>query len=526
MHDRSLQGVAPRTGEAALTRSFWLWCAVVVIPHAALLAAPPVNLEFAFLEGTRSLLDPQYADGATRYFAYQANPLGYSLLSAGLCRALQLPAADWSLRLLSLAGGVALLAAGREWFRLLRPGALGQFHLWAAVTMLCPLVWIYTGRGTADILPAGLACLAIAWCCRARLDARFHLLAGTCFALAAIVKFNVLLIGCAFVLLVLRQGGSLRSRVAYLACYTLLPAAVLGLYFVWLHQRFDVLLLGDRFKSMHNPVGYARQFWTVLALYLSYLAMLPGLLNVRPIVAWLAGGSRTRAIALAVAGLVLAYALGSVLEDANLGEMRFGGFDYLLPSWAFPLLRGGCLVLALALFGDIAARAWRERDELSLLLLAAVVPYLLVSSLSRPAQRYLLICLPLLLFYLVAAFPELRFRGKQRLAWATVVMFAGLSAVGSWYSVEQGTAAARMVDWIAAEGLLDQTHPGDIEAHAAHRFPIRSSAPPQFSVSAQPQTSALHVERVTLFGRQLRAYSLYRVDGAPVTTAAAEGHLR
>ncbi len=56
--------------DKALNRWFWIWCGVVVGLHAIILNAPPVNLEFAFFEGAKTLFDPEYAAGADWYFAY------------------------------------------------------------------------------------------------------------------------------------------------------------------------------------------------------------------------------------------------------------------------------------------------------------------------------------------------------------------------------------------------------------------------------------------------------------------------
>lgn len=500
-------------------RWLWAWCAVVVVGHALFLNAAPVNLEFAFQEAAKTLATPDYSEGADRYFTYQANPLGFSLLTAGLWKLTHLPPSFWSPRLLSLAGAIAVLYSGYQWFRLFRPGAIQLFNLWAAVTALCPLMWIYTGRGTADVLPAGLVCLAITWCCQARGRLAWHLLAANCFVLASIVKFNALLVGVGFLYLVYREPGSLRERVRNAACYALLPTAALIVYFTWLYARFNIFLLNTQFQTIHNPVAHVHHYWAVLGLYVSYLAMLPGLLTLRPLLLLKALPSTRAKMAAMLAGLALSVVLGVALSTADIGEMKFGGFDYLLPPLVFASLRGACLVLGAAIVAEMLYRAWAKHDELSGLLVAAVIPFLLISSGSRPAQRYLLICLPLVLFYLTALTPRSLRRATQGLGWSSALVFTGLSAVGCWYTLAQGNAAERTATWIAEHGLLAETAPGVIEGHAGYHFPAQPAASPLYRVVEHHAAGALHEEPVYVLGRHIRSYYVTPLEGA--TTASA-----
>jgi len=136
----------------------WLWVGliVLVVGHLPTLGAGFVNREWAFAEATRTLLDPGYEEGLHKYCGQQANPLGYSLTTAGLLGVTGLPVAFWTVRLPSLAGGCLLLFAG---YRLAgaRPAAGGgRFGLWVAVVVSNPLVWCYTGQATVDALPAAI----------------------------------------------------------------------------------------------------------------------------------------------------------------------------------------------------------------------------------------------------------------------------------------------------------------------------------------------------------------------------------
>jgi transposase len=106
-------------------------------------------------------------------------------------RVLAVPASDptwafWTARLASLAGGALILASGFLWFR--KTGSLRAdlFWLWGGVTTLCPLVWIFTGRGTADVLPVGILCWAFTACWLAEGRWKGHCLAAGLLAKRAV----------------------------------------------------------------------------------------------------------------------------------------------------------------------------------------------------------------------------------------------------------------------------------------------------------------------------------------------------
>ena len=155
-------------------RGLVFWLAVMICGHAIVLNEPFVNQEVAFSEGARGLAEPGYPEGLTRFWRHQVNPLGYSAITALFRSVLHLPVlqlpvlhltgAFWTARLASLAGGALILVSGYLWFR--KTGSLRAdlFWLWGGVTTLCPLVWIFTGRGTADVLPVGILCCAFTAC--------------------------------------------------------------------------------------------------------------------------------------------------------------------------------------------------------------------------------------------------------------------------------------------------------------------------------------------------------------------------
>ncbi len=486
---------------------FFAWCVVLLSAHALHLGEPFVNQEFAFSEAARSLRDPTYPDGLARYWTHQANPLGYSAATALLLKVLSLPQTFWSVRLPSLLGGLALLLAGRVACWKCEGARADLFNLWCALCTLNPLAWFYTGAATADALPAGLTCLALALCRVAEGRWRWHLLAGLLFTGAVLTKLNMLLLLPGFVYLVhAPAAGPPARRAPLLACYTILPGAALAAYFAWLYTSFGIVLIPERFRAVHSPRNYA-DFPVVLARYASYVTLLLGLLALLPVARAFIARPRPRFALMTALALGLAL-LGAAAANRPLGEMDFGGFDRLLPGWVFLTLRTASLALALFLAWDLLTPSGTGRGPLGAFPAWALLPYVGVSSLTRPAQRYLLPCLPLVLFALILGAPASLRRLTRLLGWVTVVCCLPVDVVGTAYLVAEGRAAENMAQWVMRFGDIEATRPGPLVHHAGQHFPVRPPPEPRFEIVTEPTPDSLHREAVRVFGHEVFSYYL------------------
>ena len=299
-------------------------------------------------------------------------------------------------------------------------------------------------------------------------------------------------------------------------------------YFAWVFWQLQrPVRCRTSFAPRHSPfTDTALGFPAILAAYSSYLVMLTGLLAVVPLVSlWRPLTIRLRII-LGGGVLVLATGAAAALRGFDAGEMGFGGFDRMLPGGLFVCLRGAFLVLAAACAFELCRKAISENDELCQFLLAALIPTLLISSCSRPAQRYLLVAVPWV-FFALTVLSQRRMQRLTRLAgWMSVAIFCGMSVVAAVYGVAHGRAADRMAHWIVEQGLAAETEPGDMRAHCDQYFPIVLPTEPKYVVQAKPAEGAIHTEAVSILGRSLRGFYLVPADGAGIQPARREPERR
>lgn len=486
---------------------------IVVVGQAINLNRPFVNIEYAFSEAARSLADSQYTDGIERYWMAQANPLGYSALASVCVRLFGYD--HWTVRVPAVFGMVALLCAG--WLYCRRypgdsdpPGA-GQFWLWAALIALNPLVWIYGGSATADVLPAGLIALSLVMCFVADTKMRWHVVAGLLFAATIVMKLNAILLGLGFVYVVWHGKAPIKTKLVQLLNYTLVPALGLVAYFSVVYSQYGVLLVPDAIWNLVKDKDYIADYPAIVLMYLSYLVMLLGLIGIMPIINTFTHGSRRRATVVTLAALVAGIAAWLILSDFGQGELDYGVFSRLLPAKLFTLIRVAGLMVAVFLFVHLFESVRKRTDGFAGVVVFSIVPFLLIWSLYRPTQRYLLLCLPIVLIWLILESPRDTRNWLNRLGWPTAVVFAAITFVGVCYITSLGQAAENMALWIRQNGDVNNTSPGVITQHARHHFPVKRVSRPRYVVVSSTDADVLHEEAVRLFGHNVQTFYLVEV---------------
>jgi len=477
-----------------LEARFWPAVSVItlvfVLTQLLFLWRPSVNLEYVFVEAAQSLAGQESIERLDYYWHYQANPLGYSLIASLLLRLLPMFEPIAAVRLVSVMGGVLLLCSAAELLRYL-PSVSRRFCIWTLLLLAFhPMIWLYTNNATADVLPAGLVLASLACCLRGRANWLWHLPGVLLFGVSCIVKFNCALMspGLVFILLVTAKHEPDRRWKHWLAltCYALFSMGCLAIYFVWINRQFGIVILPEKYKSVHSFDTPWQQRVMAMMLYLDFLVLFGGPLILFGVKSALATHRRQQAYQLA--GLLIVFVLAwlGFSGMSRMGEMDSGGLLALLGSNLFSIgLSVGVILLLLMVYCVNKSIKSAERGYV-LMMLATALPYLLISSMSRPAQRYLILILPLFLIWLSWMVCEDKRILSRLLLWSCLGMFLVLTSVGVLYLQGQGTAAQRMGRWIDQHQLTNQTDPGILAAHIGSHFPIQNKAKQPYYIMMTP----------------------------------------
>ena len=484
------------------------WSALSVILHAFYINTPFVNLEYVFAQATQSLLDPETKQSMSIYFSMQANPLGYVWFSTIFHFLMGEPEGFWSYRLASLSGLVVILGAGAIFASSLKSSPARNFHLWCALVTFSPIIWLFSGRATADILPVGLLFLSFAMAFKNEAKPIYGWLAPLIFLLAIIVKYHALLMAPGFIYIFWCQNQCQFNGAWAKKCgqFFILPLLGFFAYFWTIYNQYGFFLTPDKHSQLEFGLA---NFLKTFSLYASYLGILLGpiilisILSVRknwPGKWWV----------LLVAGLGLGVWTGINPFGFQVGEMNYGPLDGLLNGSLVLLVKGLGGIFFCFLIFDCFLEAGKNKNAVAGFFLTVCLPYLMICSLTRPAQRYLVFLIPIIFYFLVFYKLQGRIFYRSVLGWGTVTIFVLANIFAVNYQVAQARASDNMAQWLIENNLIEQTHPGGIYANSGQYFvPFLKSPKTQrvLEHSGDVETSS-HSEKVVVFGKTLKTYYL------------------
>jgi hypothetical protein len=482
--------------------------ALFVVAHVLLLHLPMINWEYAFSEGARYFSDGDL-EHLQQYFGHEANTLAVPWLAFAIHRLLPALDIDYAPRLVSSLG-IPLLAWGllrinRQLTEKANP------YLLISIVLLNPLVWTYSGRGTADFLPAAVGVFALSLYWGGDEKKGLNLLpvaaASAVLGIAAVVKYHaLLLLGGVVAEIAIRRAGNYRIILLEWTVATVPALVLLSAYLVAVKTEFGFWLTPPQFQQMLG-LDIAAEPDNLLS-YAGYLTLITAPLSLT--IPWPRAVEFRSQYAAGILLLVVAFLLGYFFLADN-GEMNLGPLDrYVNKSAAngvlaaFSALLPICLVMGVSRSGFAAKAA-----TIKLGLAATIVLFILALSPTRPAQRYLLSVVPLYYFFFLA--PQKHHRATIA---ATLLFSVTLDVYILLNQAASGIASEKMVQRIAELGLLSSTDPGPIEANVGDRFFPYRNEQKVFAVVAgdvDGRIAEVHysaIPRVPFIGK---SYSLVRL---------------
>jgi len=428
--------------------------------HLCYLSTPFVSGEFVYSRYAEKLLTGGMGEDLMHFLELIANPL--SSLYVIVPFQVVLGPSESAARLPSFLSGIALVVFLVIAVRRIKGAKTAV--LAACIILLNPMYWSCSSLAYTDVPFCFFSGGGLLFCILALLYGRpvLHWPAALFLALSALIKFNgVVFLLLAAVLVVVHLG---RGGFKYLIPYVILPVVVDFPVYLVIVSRYG-FLIHPRLSLLHRP--RLDMVYIYFPAYLLWLGLFMGPLLLLPCCRVLASIRRKTISLILAAGLLLICALFCLsgwgdgylarLHEMGEYEMNIGWFELLLGDRAFTL----CIVLILALsavaFVDIIA--WMRRGSANLFLGIWLISVLLIGSVSRPANRYLLFILVPLAVYLADIFASLddrwRIRWPLRVYFVTSLILLALVCfvTTSFWIGARGSASAEAVRYVTEHRL-------------------------------------------------------------------------
>ena len=438
------------------------------ILHLAYIDSYFVNFEWVYRFGSQYFLTNEkfYLE---KYFDYQANPLTYSYLTSLIVKFTGIDQ-YFIYRIPALFGGILLLVT-----------LSGYKNPWLILIVgLNPLIWIYSGRAYSELLSIGLLVLAF--------KVRKNYVDSLAVTFSAMIKFHslpFLIIHNVLRWIVLNlEKKNLDFRKPELKSIFL--QLTLFLIFLLLYYKyFGIWIVPDNFKDRHasaNITALVNNFFSY-GFYLSgmFFLTVPAFLRVEKV---------KFKLFLLVLSVLLA------INNKNLGEMDFGSFQQLLGSELILLIK----IIGFWNFLLCCQAFWK--DEESRILLLTILGYMILLSLSFPANRYLIFVVPFWAILVSQHIPLSRL-----FWWGYISALAGLNLFATLYQVSNATASANMADW-AIQNDVRINLGGILHSHVGDFSHYDPNSPLVVSLAGAQVGKILHEESVHVLGLKIRSYVL------------------
>lgn len=446
-----------------------------VFLHLILFFVPSVNQEFAFVDAARYFQSGQNFL-IEQYFSYQANTLGMPYIGWLLSHFVSFDML-WVMRGISVFGIILLGLGIINFSKFLNKNEVVHYIL--LFVLLNPLVWVYSGRATADFFPAALGFFAFSLVLTDKLTHGKSILIGIFLGLAMILKYHTV----CFLFFLLAWAFYQKNEKNIILMMSTIFCIALGLlagYLIWVYFYFGFWITPPMYQTVHRI--QLSNLVNNFSLYVGYLVML-----CLPVSFFLPGAKnflKKYWAILSVLSFVL-FMLGFFgLKDG--GEMNLGPLDrYINPS----IVAGMFLVLS-SLFLLYFVYEWRgvqsKENKINRIFGVAILMSIMLFSASRPAQRYLLVVLPFFVFMLpgITVF-------KKSILKISLLLYILVDVFIMYSQWCTGTASIEMTKIIREKGWIELTDPGAIESHVGDQFFVTRNYKKQYVVVVGDNKGAL-----------------------------------
>ena len=427
----------------------WYVILVTFILHLVLINLYPVNFEFTFSEGAKYLInfDKQIVKD---YFFDQANTFFYSLIVGLVNKIFPLENTLLYTRLLSASSYFFLGFAFINLFSYFK--IKFKCHYFLIFFFLNPMIWTYGYRGIPDLFSASLALYSFSRILILGNNINFKIYLNY-FLLSVsicIKPFSLIYLGLIILLDYKNNIFFIMKKYFFLIIFTLFMPI---LYFLIIKTNFNFYLVPPRFSNM-IIFGYGNIFAIIVG-YFIFIAI-----SAFPFTfSFNFFSEKKNVVIFFFCSLVLFFYFFK--HDLGNAELNFGFLDKLV---SVNLIYIFALLLFFFFFTYLKNVI---RNKINYKLIFIIFFYILILSLTRPSQRYIINILPILFLFMLLNLKEFKIKLFSLVILIIYIPINLLIAI-NFYFISNNNK--NVIYFLNNEKLINKTSPGVLYLHSKHFF--------------------------------------------------------
>ena len=362
----------------------------------------------------------------------QANTYGYSLFGYFLIDILGLPKNSIIMRIPSVFGNLLIFYSG---YKILKFEKIeDKTFIWAFLLLLNPILWIYSGRVSTDILGSSLAFFAFSIFYINKKYEKF-LLSSILFSISIIIKYHAFIFSICFAYLIFLREKNISKFIIKNINFFILPVLTLLVFTLINYQKFDVILFSQKFQNLFSDDKdnyiialfnflYFSSIFFAPCLFLYYFEFLK---EKKFQILFCLTGISVLAIYIINPNFVSSHGemnFGThFLVKGGQGELNFGTdlgfvelgeiniFYFFLPWFIYFIIKN-------------SGKDFLKAESIKYVIIVLLIFFYILFPNLRTTQRYLIFILPVLILFFVINYDINKLKDKfTKFAWLIVILF-------------------------------------------------------------------------------------------------------
>lgn len=409
----------------------------------------PVNFEYNFIEGMEYVLQNFDKKIISVFFENQANTFFFSFIGSLIKYIFPFIDSQYVAKFLSASGYFFLGFGIINLYKILKVNF--SLNLLLTIIFFNPLIWTFGYRGTPDFLSAGISIYSISLILDKKISKLKNHLGFFLLGIAIALKPITGIFYITFLFFLFNEKITFKKKINKIFISSFITFLIPFIYFSLIYINFKFFLTPPYYsKAILLKSFYIHNFFNTFLLYSSFLFIVCIPLWIDSFIKL----TQLKNIFIIITSIIFFFICYHLIY--NQSEINFGIFSRYLNQKFINGFFSFCFILFYCFFF--------KKIKIKDYFYFTIPLYLFLLSFILPAQRYLLLIIPLVYLFFLSK------KNLMKSFFISCVLLIPLNIILLINQYKTGYAAINIVKYLELNNLIDKTCPEAIDSHVGNYF--------------------------------------------------------